>query len=127
MTQVVEKSSGRYHRAATNFCEICKQPTSERKPYCIDHINKSPYIDTIMAQLKRREKEEKAVKKQGAKAVKSDSVVVGEILTTLRAMGPRTVPDLARDLNMKKELLHSYVDFLILNQKIVAQGIMVRL
>jgi hypothetical protein len=88
MTQVVEKSSGRYRRAATNFCEICKQPTSERKPYCIEHIDNSPYIESIVNQLRNREKEERAVKKKGAKGVKNDSVVVNEILTTLRAMGP---------------------------------------
>ncbi len=39
------------HRGFT--CEVCNRPTRKGKPYCLDHLDHSPYVAKVMAWAKR--------------------------------------------------------------------------
>ncbi|RMG10021.1 MAG: hypothetical protein D6731_18455 [Planctomycetota bacterium] len=96
-------------------CEApgCGLATRAGKPFCSEHVERHPYIARLVEQLAAREEEERLVRERGVAAVASDGLTAAEILAFLRVHGDRSVPRLARDLNMDLETLELYVDALV--------------
>ena len=98
-------------RGQTRHCEMegCGAATREGKPFCSEHVERHPYVQQVLAQLERRETEESRVFEQGARAVDPSGITAQEILQFIRVHGPRTVPRLARELNLEVKTVTGYV------------------
>jgi hypothetical protein len=101
-------------RKQTTHCQLdgCSDWTREGKPYCTDHVTHHPYVQSLMAELERRESEEQAVAKRGARAVDIEGTAAQELVQHLRVHGKRTVRRLARELNRDLEIQAHYVEAL---------------
>lgn len=101
-------------RPVTRHCELpdCGVATRAGKPFCSTHVQEHPYIQELLHIMMDREIEEARVRQVGSHAVACDGLNAQEILRFVRANGERTVPRLARDLNMDLTILKCYVDAL---------------
>lgn len=92
-------------------CQIkgCKELTSNRKPYCIDHIQKYSYIKRVLNELDSREKEmKKATKQNGWKKIDIKGGVTKEIIEIVskNTVSPQRLAILAEiDLSSLKNYL----------------------
>ena len=101
----------RSRRGDTQHCGApgCSRATRENKPYCSDHVDQHPYVQGLLGKLEGREAEEARVRRQGPRAVDTESLTSNEILQHLSFHGNRTVERLARELNLEIKTLHGYV------------------
>jgi hypothetical protein len=101
-------------RPVPRHCEVpaCGVATRAGKPYCSEHVDRHPYVSELLAQIAAREAEEAQVRARGAAAVDLDGLTATEVLTFLRVHGERSVPRLARDLNMDLRTVAHYVSAL---------------
>lgn len=109
--RTLERWAQHQARGQTRHCEAegCRAATREGKPFCSEHVERHPYVQQVLAQLERRETEEARVFDQGARAVDPAGITSQEILQFLRVHGPRTVPRLARELNLEVKTITGYV------------------
>src|SRR4051794_13760763 len=69
----------------------CGRPTTERKPFCIEHLDRLPYVEELQAQLLKREQEEQAASgKQAWRAVDPEGSRAREIIDQLAVRGAQT-------------------------------------
>lgn len=52
----------RSRRTPDGSCKTCRGPTSEGKPYCIEHLTKLPYAKAVAEEIARRDDEETGVR-----------------------------------------------------------------
>ena len=86
-------------REARTACSIagCANDTNGRKPFCIDHIDRLPYVQGLLAELARRE-------------VGIDGAVHAEdVLDHLELHGTATIGRLAREVHVPKKKLATCV------------------
>jgi len=87
----------------------------------------SPYAQRIQALMARREEEEQAAGK-GVKKLKGqlelhpDSFPIQELLTTLEFGGSKTIDSLARELQISKETVATYVKYLQSQGKVIVRS-----
>jgi len=113
---IISISRDRWARAptagrSTRHCEDpgCKKATKKDKPYCTDHVKEHDYAQHLLGIIEGRDKELEKVRQQGRLAVDPKGLQAQEILMFLRVHGERTVPRLARDLNLKLPDLKPYI------------------
>lgn len=112
MSATLMPASGRFQRQTSDgLCLICKQATSGKKPYCIDHMEYLPRVKELLSSLSQKEKEEKLVLKRGLSAIKEDSLVLSEIIDIL-SLGSKTVGALAKEVSLKESLVRIYIKYL---------------
>jgi hypothetical protein len=87
----------------------CGRATRSGKPYCSKHVDEHPYVRNLLAVIEGMHAEAAQVRQRGARAVDTGSLSSKEILLFLRVHGERSVPRLARDLNIGLKTLESYV------------------
>ena len=97
-------------RPTTKHCEVpgCGLATREGKPFCSKHVTQHPYIHALLGQIAEREAEELRVSRWGAPAVDLKGITAQEILTFVVVHGARSVPRLARELNLPRETIEGY-------------------
>lgn len=98
-------------RTKTTHCdeEGCSRATREGKPYCSEHVDRLPYVQTLMDRIADKEAEEDRVAKRGIRAVEISGLTAREILLALWVNGERTVARLSRELNLEFETVKVYV------------------
>ncbi len=109
--------------ATTRFCDIsgCTQTTREWKPFCPDHVERHPYVQSILSTLAEREDEEEKVRQRGPKAVNPTGLTAKELVLHLSLHGARTVERLSRELQLDSKVLDGYVGALV-RRGVVALG-----
>ena len=88
--------------------EGCNRSTREGKPFCVDHVQASPYVQRLLDTLAKHERELERVKRLGTRGVRLDGLMTQEIVHQLRTYGDRTVERLARDLAVDHTLIRAY-------------------
>ena len=104
--------SGRRPLQAREHCHVpgCSHPTTERKPYCIDHLERLPYVRELQEQLAQRDAEEvAATAKKGWKAVDIVGSRAREIVDQLSVKGAQTPKRLAITVEMRPSSLEAYL------------------
>jgi hypothetical protein len=98
-------------RTERTACEEkgCRRSTRNGKPFCSDHVEKLPYATNLVDQLKAQEVEIEEVRVRGSRVVDVEGLTSQEILSWLRAHGARTVPRLAREIQVDVNILGFYV------------------
>jgi len=114
-------------RSLTQYCEAildgggkCGLNTREGKLYCPAHVEKHSYIVDLLNRIAETDKEIERVRRQGFRGVSESSIVVKDILTKLRAEGPRTVERLARAFKIEPRLIKEYGKYMINKKMIVS-------
>ena len=100
--------------STTRSCDApgCSATTREGKPYCPDHVEQHPYVQSILDLLTAREEEEASVRSRGARAVDPDGLTARELLLHLSLHGARTLERLSRELQLEMEILKGYISAL---------------
>jgi hypothetical protein len=113
--RAIEHLSQRNLSSTTRFCDVsgCTQTTREGKPFCPDHVDQHPYVQTILGMLAEREQEEDRVRKAGFKAVNPQGLTARELVLHLSLHGARTVERLSRELQLDSKVLDGYVGALV--------------
>lgn len=116
-------SSSSSTTSTTRFCDVagCTQTTREGKPFCPDHVELHPYVQTILDTLREREEEEEKVRQRGARAVDPHGLTARELVLHLALHGARTVERLSRELQLDSKVLDGYVGALV-RRGVVALG-----
>lgn len=100
--------SSNYPQSLTCSKRGCFEPTRERKPYCTEHVNELPYVQSVLAKIEERDRELAAVAKRGFRAVDPEGLNAAEILLQLSLFGERTVPRLCRDLQLELDVAEGF-------------------
>lgn len=97
--------------STTRFCDVlgCTQTTREGKPFCPDHVELHPYVQSILDTLREREEEEEKVRQRGARAVDPHGLTARELVLHLSLHGARTLERLSRELQLDTRVLDGYV------------------
>lgn len=90
-------------------CEVCGQTTRSGKPFCPAHVEQSPYVTDLLQRLAAREREQRAVLNGDLRAIDLGGDTACEIYELLRYYGSRSIPRLARDLNLPGALVLRYL------------------
>ena len=95
----------------TRHCEGkgCKKATTGRKPFCVDHVERQPYVQELQGRIQKRSQEWEHVGRRGARAVDPAGLTAVEIVQYVRVHGPCTIKRLAKDLSLERSLLESFV------------------
>jgi hypothetical protein len=95
----------------TRHCEEfgCKKATTGRKPFCVEHVERLPYVQELQDRILDRQDEWEQVRSRGARAVDPSGLTALEIHQYVRVHGPCTIKRLAKDLSLSRSLLESYV------------------
>jgi len=86
-------------KSISSPCQVCKEPTSDGKPYCIKHIEQLPQSLAVQSKIEARDEELRVIAARGARAVDLEGVCAREVLAVL-AQGPQTVKKLTVALDM---------------------------
>ena len=97
----------------TRDCEEkgCSKSTREGKPFCSKHIELSPYIQSIQAQLDKRDAEEQVLEK-GTRLIDRNGFFVREAVLLLRTKD-FTAKSFSRRLDISHKAAARLVDLLI--------------
>ena len=109
------RSAGRRPAPAREVCRVqgCGHVTTERKPYCIDHLDRLPYVRELQAQLSSRDAEEvAAASRKGWRAVDPDGSRAREIIDQLAVKGAQTPKRLAITVELRPNSLENYLSAL---------------
>ena len=102
------------HRIGPRYCERpgCFTATREGKPFCSDHVEDHPRVRRLLATIRQREREVQAIARRGSNAVRSDHLIVAEVVTHLRATGQQTLERLAKDTGLPFVVVRSIARWL---------------
>ena len=88
----------------------CKEPTTEYKPYCIEHIDRVPHASAISDYLKDREVEERrAARRNGWKHIDVNGSRAREIVNYLVVHGAQSPKRLAINIEIAPAALEAYL------------------
>lgn len=109
------------HNATSRSCEYagCTKTTREGKPYCPDHVDNHPYVQSILHVLAEREAETDRVRTHGADAVDPAGLTAQELVLHLSLHGSRTVERLSREFQLESKVIENYVKALRREGKVV--------
>ena len=96
----------------TGFCRArgCQNATSDRKPYCVAHLDRLPYVRQILQELARREAEATAALGTRRQLVLDPAgTCAREILGELATKGALTSEQLGAALRIPPRVIESYV------------------
>mgnify|MGYP003573227232 FL=1 len=98
-------------RPIPRHCEAqgCAKATRSGKPYCPVHVALHPYVQSLLTEIDQREREVEKVARRGTRAVDCEGPTVQDIVTYLQVHGDRTVPGLAREMNIDCATLEAFV------------------
>ena len=121
--KTIEHLGFRSQSSTTRFCDAdgCYQTTREGKPFCPDHVELHPYVQSILSTLAEREAEEEKVRQRGSRAVDVAGLTARELVLHLSLHGARTVERLSRELQLDAKVLDGYVGALV-KRGVVALG-----
>ena len=107
--------------AGTRACERsgCSKTTREGKPFCPDHVEQHPYVQTILGGLAEREAETQRVRTKGPSAVDPAGLTAQELVLHLSLHGSRTVERLSREFQLESQVINDYVHALRDEGKVV--------
>lgn len=93
-----------------DYCHVtgCNNPTTERKEYCTDHIDRSNYVQTVQQQLAVFEMDQIEAGKP-IPTVRLESPWVREILLQLTTKGVLTLTRLSIVVELPEYPLENYV------------------
>jgi hypothetical protein len=94
-----------------HVCRIagCHEKVTQRKPYCIKHLDKLPYVQHLMEMEALRDREEELAKtKNGAKKIDINSSRSKEILIQLAVKGAKSPERLAILIETEPDVIESY-------------------
>jgi hypothetical protein len=106
------RGSSRRPVPARELCHVegCGHVTTERKPYCIDHLDRLPYVRELQAALFSRDQEEQAAfNRKGWRAIDTDGSRAREIIDQLAVKGAQTPKRLAITVEIRPGSLESYL------------------
>lgn len=92
--------------------ESCPLVTSDKKPFCADHLDRLGHADQLRREIAARDKEQKEVLhagQQGWMKVDVNGSTARDILSSLRANGPQDYKSLARLVSIGQNLVRPYV------------------
>jgi len=122
MPTIAMLSSERYRRQkpVDGKCQICHQPTN-KKPYCIDHIENIPYVKDLMSKINDKDSELALVKKRGMEVIQEGSIIVEEIADLL-FQEKKPLAKIAQEISIKEAIARIYLTYMEKHQlvKIVA-------
>lgn len=98
-----------------DVCQVlgCGRSTTEHKPFCIDHLERLPYVRDLRGTLHGRESEElEATRAKGWRAVDIGGSRAREILDQLAVKGAQSPRRLAITVEVRPAALESYVQAL---------------
>ncbi len=93
----------RIHRSpAKEPCSVhgCPNTTTERKPYCIEHLYLIPETEAIAAELRRREFEVALAARGNWRRIDSGGTVANELRSLLRVEGALNLQGIASKLSL---------------------------
>ena len=98
-------------RVANPECEFsgCKRTTREGKPFCSDHVESSPYVKAVMAEIALRDDEERLLAK--GEPPSCDGHLVRETLLTLE-QGSFTSAKLSRLMDISHDATETLIRFM---------------
>ena len=88
--------------------EACGQATADQKLFCVDHLQKLPYVRALTAELSRRMAEVTAAAKRGQTPVRSSSVT-HDVAVQVALHGALTVGRLGIAAQIPTRAVESYV------------------
>lgn len=91
----------------------CNYPTKGGKPLCNHHVEKMPYVKSLLSRIAKRKREEDKVSCNGQRAVNIESSISQEILQYISVHGECTYVRVARDMNRNISITRSYLKALI--------------
>jgi hypothetical protein len=95
----IERIDAADYRSERRFaCEVCGGGTREGKPFCPEHVEQSPYVQSVVNALRAADDEIARVEKNGWQSVNIKGTKVAEILLHLRMHGSRTLDRLLREV-----------------------------
>ena len=68
----------------------CGEPTSDRKPYCTEHVEMNPHAAALAAELARRDREVERLAASARGRIPSGSTVLGDVAVVLVERGQVT-------------------------------------
>lgn len=103
-------------RQPVSRCHQCGHATKNGKSLCVEHITEGDYPMWIASVLKSSEHEaERVLKTRSIRSIKSDSLLLKDILTTLHTKS-RTIKSLAKDMLLPYDLVEVYARYLLKNK-----------
>lgn len=98
-------------RVERTTCEEpgCGRSTRASKPFCTQHVDQHPYARALVEQLEEQDAEIEKVRREGSRVVDPKGLTCREVLQWLRVHGPRTLPRLAREIQVDTSVLGHYV------------------
>ena len=85
----------------------CATTTHDAKPYCVDHVELTPYAHGLLEQLALQALEEERVAREGSSAVDLEGLTARSLLQQLE-LGPLSLARLARKLFLSQEVALGY-------------------
>jgi hypothetical protein len=85
----------------------CVEPTTGRKPYCIEHLDRLPYVQWLKGELARRDADADAIARH--RAIDPEGPLAREIRGQLALHGSMTYGRLSRELLISVTEIGSYV------------------
>jgi hypothetical protein len=107
----LEDSESR-HRRPRDTCAVvgCRNTTTERKPYCLEHVEQTAYARMIAAEIEAREAEERrAARRRGWKLIDVNGTRAQEIAAYVDSVGGQTPKKLAAIFELDLCVLEAYL------------------
>lgn len=95
----------------SRLCDVqgCFATTREGKPYCPKHVDRNPYVASILTILHTGRDEIENVKLRGIEAINPRGLVATEVLNVVRILGSCSVDRIARDTRLPSVIAKAYV------------------
>ncbi len=110
LSDVVKRSQKNVVGGTSNFCSVCGATTSEKKPFCIEHIDHMPVVADVQSRIERLDLERANIEglKKGPRSLWKSGAIVGELLKMLK-LQPMTTERAALELGLSTDGLKKVV------------------
>lgn len=98
----------RRKKTISSPCQACGQPASDRKPFCIDHLDKLPQPVAVQVKIRERDDELRRIARRGWKAVDVDGLCAREVVALL-TQGAQTMRRLKVMLELGDDVTEALV------------------
>lgn len=91
-------------------CTVCGGETSGRKPFCVDHLARLPYVQDLLDQIAEMEGEIERVRQEGKDGADPRGLFAYELMIKLTSdkMGSSTVKKIAREMRMRWSIVGAF-------------------
>jgi len=99
------------HRSNRNLCDIkgCHNETSDKKPFCIAHLDRLPYVQNLEKNLLDREHELVSAANNTRPRIKIDGIICRDILAALHHYGPMSDKKLGFLIEVRSSIINHYL------------------